>query len=124
MRPPTEGAEPPRENLSTETIMAGVRLRVRQQIGWEQPGAGTANAYDEVKRVFQASQETLRPLSPFYPQVLGSEDMWEVPTPLVFETHRGVLGRVLIWGATFTLIVLGLLLVLFGVCVALILSLA
>ncbi len=97
MRPPTEGAEPPRETLSTESIMSQVRLRVSQQIGWEQPGAGTANAYDEVKRVFQASQETLRPLSPFYPQVLGSEDMWEVPTPLVFETHRGVLGRVLIW---------------------------
>lgn len=35
---------------------------------------------------------------------------------------RDHLGRVLSWGATFTLIVMGLLLVLFGICVVLVIS--
>ena len=80
--------------LSVETLMSEMRLRVREGMGWSRDVDGPA--YDEVKRVFQAAHEALVPGAPFYPQVLGAEEEWEVPTPLAFETHRGWLGQGLI----------------------------
>lgn len=77
-----------------EPIMVQVRLRARQRLGWD--NERDLHAYEHVKAVFQAANEALAPGTPFYPQILGPEEDWEVPTPLVFESHRGWVGRVLV----------------------------
>ncbi len=77
-----------------EPLMGQVRLRARQRLGWD--NEGDRHAYEHVKAVFQAAHEALTPGAPFYPQILGPEEDWEVPTPLVFESHRGWVGKILV----------------------------
>jgi glycosyltransferase involved in cell wall biosynthesis len=81
--------------LAVEPIMARLRLQARERLGFGHDR--DREAYEEVKAVFQAAHEALAPGAPFYPQVLGLEEEWEVPTPLTWETHRGRVGGVILW---------------------------
>jgi len=96
MSPPPDSSPiyPDPTAVGIEPIMARVRLSVMQRLGWD--GERDHGAYEQVKAAFQAAHEALAPGTPFYPQILGREDDWEVPMPLVFESHRGLLGRVLV----------------------------
>lgn len=80
---------------SVGPLMATIKRQAREKIGWDHDDHDRA-AYEQVKAVFQAAQEALRPGAPFHPQVLGPDEEWEVPTPLVFESHRGFAGRAII----------------------------
>lgn len=75
--------------------MATIRQQAREKIGWDHD-EGDGASYERVKAVFQAAHEALRPGAPFHPQVLGPDEEWEVPTPLVFESHRGFVGRAIV----------------------------
>jgi glycosyltransferase involved in cell wall biosynthesis len=75
--------------------MSAIQQRAREKMGWDQDEHGAS--YEQVKAVFQAAHEALRPGAPFHPQVLGPEEEWEVPTPLVFESHRGFAGRAIVF---------------------------
>jgi glycosyltransferase involved in cell wall biosynthesis len=76
-------------------LMATIRRQAREKMGWDHD-EGDGASYEQVKAVFQAAHEALRPGVPFHPQVLGPDEDWEVPTPLVFESHRGLVGRAIV----------------------------
>jgi glycosyltransferase involved in cell wall biosynthesis len=90
--PISDGAEGP--GFAIEPVMARVRLKVLERLGWN--AEHDRGAYEQVKAAFQAAREALNPGTPFYPQILGREEDWEVPMPLVFESHRGWMGRIII----------------------------
>lgn len=75
--------------------MDQVRLQARERLGLADERDG--EVYAQVKKVFQAAHEALSPGTPFYPQVLGLEDDWEVPSALGWGTHRGRIGALIVW---------------------------
>ena len=75
--------------------MSQLRLQARERLGFGE--ARDREAYEQVKDVFEAVHEALGPGPPYYPQALGPEEDWEVPTPLVWESHRGRTGALLVW---------------------------
>ena len=80
--------------LAIEPIMGRVRLRVLDRLGRDVER--DRGAYEQVKAAFQAAHEAFAPGTPFYPQILGREEDWEVPIPLAFESHRGWIGRIIV----------------------------
>lgn len=80
-------------HVAIDPIMEEVRRRARERLGWGDHPA----AYEQVKAMYAASRQSLAPGSPFYPQVLGPEEEWEVPGPLTWESHRGSAGGIIVW---------------------------
>ena len=89
--------------LSAETVMAELQGRVRERVRAEllRHGASAAlndaEIYAEVERLLRGAAERSGPRALLLPELLGDPDRWRLETSITYHSHRGALGRAVIF---------------------------
>ena len=90
-------------DVSVDTIMTGLRARVREQIREDLLRHGASPAFDdsalfaEVEGLIRGAVDAANPRALLMPELLGDPDTWRLETAMRYQSHRARTGGLIIF---------------------------